>query len=149
MKQGECFSSVWTGKFVRVNGKMDGTKYWTVLAGWRTACQDRPAGRLQKITGWGEDSTGRSTSQNIQPELQWNGLYQTISLHINKWMFTNTPIFIWPSWRFGLLHFSGFCVSTKVQIHHQWMGRFAISEPIWQMYLCISPLANSEKPHTT
>ena len=58
-----CFSSAGTGKLVRVDGKMDGDKYRTILEE-----NLRPGGFTFQ----------QDNDPKVQPELQWNGLDQSI-----------------------------------------------------------------------
>lgn len=63
------FSLAGTGKLVRVDGKMDGVKYRAILN----------ENLSESAKDWGEDSSSsRTTTLNVQPELQWNGLDQSI-----------------------------------------------------------------------
>lgn len=62
-----CFSSAVTGKLVRVDGKMDGAKYRTILL---EAANDLRLGRRFTFR--------QTVTLNIQQKLQWNSLDQRI-----------------------------------------------------------------------
>ena len=72
-----CFSSAETGKLVRVDGKMDGAKYRTIL-------EENPLESAKDLRLGGGSPFSRTTTLNIQPELQWNGLDQK-HIHLSEW----------------------------------------------------------------
>ena len=66
-----CFFLAGTGKLVKVDGKMDGAKNRAIL--------EKNLLKLAKdLRLGGGSSSSRTTTLNIQPELQWNSLDQSI-----------------------------------------------------------------------
>ena len=63
-----CFSSAGTGKMVKIDGKMDGAKYRTILE----------ENLLESAKDW-DLSSNRTMIQNIKPNLQWNGSQINVS----------------------------------------------------------------------
>ena len=68
-----CFSSVGTGKLVRIEGMMDGAKYREIIEGKMNTAKyreilDETCSRALRIFDWGEGSpSNRTTTLSTQP----------------------------------------------------------------------------------